>query len=114
MSDWMDWIGSNVWAPIQDVLGISDAQVNQAMYWLSGVPVLGDVMDMFVGYDKINDYLENTGQSWADIEYPGMGMAGAVGVSGMLNFVSDNIKDLYNDEVAIYRGDNGRFTRKRS
>lgn len=67
----------------------------QGIYIASGLPVVGDVIDLYYGYKRTSDYLRNTGMSWSDIEYFGSGMTGAHGVGSLFNFVSSNIERLY-------------------
>ena len=68
---------------------------NKVAYVLAGVPIVGDVIRAVNGYRQIEDYLENTGLSWSDIEYPGTGIAGMSSVGSVMNFVSSNIERLY-------------------
>lgn len=98
-------------SPLDDAFG--EGTTNKVLYFASGVPYVGDVVDMVVGYVQLKDYFKNTGLGWSDIEYPGVGLAGARGIGGIVNYVSSNIEDLYDDAVSIYRGEDGRFTRKK-
>lgn len=62
--------------------------------FLGGLPVIGAY---FTARDKVRymeDYMRNRGLSWDDIKYPTM-TVGYSGVSGLTNFVSNNIARLY-------------------
>lgn len=105
--------GGGVFDSIAGVMGLDKDDRAEIKWWLGGLPVIGDFMDVAESHEKMEDYLENTGQSWSDVEYPATGALQPQGVSSTLNFLSSNIDSLYDDSVLIYRGENGRFTRKR-
>lgn len=70
----------------------------QAMFFVSSLPVVGDIAVMADSYRSFQDYMENTGLGWSDILYPAL-TGRKFGVSssalGALNFVSHNITKLY-------------------
>lgn len=63
----------------------------------SGIPIVGDVVNASNNYNRIADYMRNTGVNWSDAVYPGLlPGAGSVG-SAMMSplYVSKNIMRLY-------------------
>lgn len=70
----------------------------QAMFFVSGLPVVGDIAVMADSFRSFQDYMKNTGLTWGDIMYPAL-TGRKFGVShsayGALNFVSSNIDRLY-------------------
>lgn len=70
----------------------------KAMFFISGLPVVGDIAVMADSFRSFNDYMENTGLGWGDILYPAL-TGRKFGVSssalGALNYVSHNITKLY-------------------
>lgn len=84
----------------KDWSGFDDDDEAKALYWLSNVPIAGDVISSNSKYDYLNDYLNNKGMSWSDLRYIGMNGLTTSGnwyssASDMYNFVSDNIVELY-------------------
>lgn len=70
----------------------------QAMFFVSGLPVVGDIAVMADSFRSFNDYMENTGLTWSDIVYPaltGRKFGTSRSAYGALNFVSSNIGKLY-------------------
>lgn len=74
--------------------------LNQAAFILSMVPIVGDIGVIADSYRSFNDYMKNTGLTWADIAYPWLagnryGGGSVKSVYGSLNFVSNNLTRLY-------------------
>lgn len=62
------------------------------------VPFLGGFVSAADNYKYAKDYINNTGLSWGDIKYGGLGV-GLSSVTGpVTNFVSDNLERLYGDK----------------
>lgn len=109
-----DAIEQSIWRSGQNLdnlgtlIGLSRADKNKLEYSMSQVPILGGVITARDNWNYVNDYMRNTGNSWDDMPYPSMvrgaGSIGRVG-TGAYNYVSDNIRDLY--EL-----DSARTTRK--
>lgn len=73
-------------------------QWKQLMFAISGLPVVGDIAVMADSFRSFNDYMSNTGLTWADIVYPaltGRKFGTSHSAYGALNFVSSNIGKLY-------------------
>lgn len=70
-----------------------EALVNQAVYWGSSIPFVGDVFQAIDTHRYYSDYLSNRGLTWADVRYPARLSTG--GARGALNYVSKNIERLY-------------------
>lgn len=70
----------------------------KAMFFISGLPVVGDIAVMADSYRSFQDYMKNSGLTWSDILYPAL-TGRKYGVSssayGALNFVSSNLNRLY-------------------
>lgn len=70
-----------------------DEFVNKSIYLASNIPVVGDVLKAVDTVRYYDDYMDNRGLTWADVEYPTR--LGSSGFSGLTNFVSSNIERLY-------------------
>lgn len=91
-------LGTGVGA-VADLMGVSKADQKKAMNLLSEVPVVGDILKADAQAQYMDDYMENKGLSWEDVQYPALlnyGNSSLVNVmrSGT-NFVSKNIEELY-------------------
>lgn len=79
-----------------EVIGLSADDRAKLSFWAESVPFLGDTIRAKNNWNRANDYLDNTGQSWSDVKY---GMSGGSTMTSLVsrgtNFVSDNIKELY-------------------
>lgn len=65
---------------------------NQFMYFLSGIPIVGDIAKSYDNWSYLNDYMENRGITWDQIKYPTrIGSS----YSAVPAFVSSNIAKLY-------------------
>lgn len=76
------------------------ASYNQLAFWLSQLPVVGDIGVMADSFRSFEDYMKNRGLTWDDIVYPWMAGRRYSGgsfqsVYGSLNFVSSNLNKLY-------------------
>lgn len=73
--------------------------VNYAKWMGADIPIIG----YFFRTDDLtkywNDYMKNTGLTWADVKYPTMlrGAGMYSGAAGSLNFLSSNVTRLYRD-----------------
>ncbi len=65
---------------------------NQFLYFVSGIPIVGDIARSYDNWSYLNDYLENRGISWDDVKYPTR--LGSM-YSSVPSFVSSNIERLY-------------------
>lgn len=76
----------------------SDVLDDRTMYYIrsfvSGIPIIGDFLEAQDKVRYMDDYVKNRGLSYSDILYPSM-TVGYRGVSGLANFVSSNIENLY-------------------
>lgn len=73
-------------------------QTKQFEYMFSGLRFYGDWLRMRDSYRYMEDYLTNTGQTWADMMYPSLaGRSGSAGrlVSDAINFTSKNLEKFY-------------------
>lgn len=72
---------------------------NMSAYFLSMIPIVGDVGYMADQFRSFNDYLKNNNMTWADVMYPWIeGKKHNTSVTSMyggLNFYSSNISRLY-------------------
>lgn len=66
---------------------------NQAQFFASGLPIVGDVLRSYDNYRYYDDYMKNRGLSWSDVKYPSRISSQSYG--SMINFVSKNIDKLY-------------------
>lgn len=66
---------------------------NQAQYFATGLPIIGDILHSADNYRYISDYLDNRGMSWSDVKYPSRIPGQSYG--SVLSFVSSNIERLY-------------------
>ena len=65
---------------------------NQFLYFVSGIPIVGDLARSYDNWSYLNDYMENRGITWDQIKYPTrLGSS----YSAVPSFVSSNIKRLY-------------------
>lgn len=99
-----DYFEQSMWRAGQNfdnlgtVIGLSREDKNKLEYMTSQIPVVGGVITARDNWNYINDYMRNTGTGWSDMPYPSQVRgAGSVGraILGGYNFVSDNIKSLY-------------------
>lgn len=74
-----------------------DGGWQKVAYYGQHIPVIGDFIRAYDTQRYLDDYMRNTGLTWADVRYPtrlfSAGYGGAIG--GSVNFVSSNIKRLY-------------------
>lgn len=83
---------------------LTDEQKNQWAYDASGFPIIGDYYRYNDNKQQMQDYMENTGVTWDQVQYPsllpGAGTASR-GISSMLGLysvaptVSKNLSRLY-------------------
>lgn len=66
---------------------------NQAQYFASGLPIVGDLLRSVDDYRYMDDYLGNRDIPWSNVKYPSRASHQSYGSS--LNFVSKNISSLY-------------------
>lgn len=71
----------------------------QLAYYFSNFNLFGiNPVAMYDNANRTADYLKNHGMNWNDVIYPsklyGAGNVGSAGL-GAVNFVSDNVKRLY-------------------
>lgn len=108
---WLPWIDDpdvtdprydETWAHLYDDFGDKilwdNITYKQMAFFLSGLPVVGDIGIMADSFRSFNDYMKNTGLTWDDVMYPWLtGRRFGVGSSGYhaLNFVSSNLNKLY-------------------
>lgn len=99
LGDGHDFLADQIWDPILDLMGISDADRKQIISAGSSIPVIGDIWRMADQYQYNQDYMKNTGLTWNDVKYPTMVNSGGTNIYNVArqgtNFVSDNIKKLY-------------------
>lgn len=109
--DWLDFFPKpspyyGIWQQIYEQAGMSvpeekkDEFLNESAFFLSMLPIVGDIGYMADSFRSFNDYMKNSGLTWADITYPWMAgrrfSGGTVqSMYGSLNFVSSNIGKLY-------------------
>lgn len=77
---------------LSDIMGISKDDRARMKYLISGMPVIGSVINTVDSMKYQGDYLKNRGLSWSDRRYY---TSGPSGVGSTVNFVSSNIKRLY-------------------
>lgn len=65
---------------------------NQFLYFVSGIPIVGDIARSYDNWSYLNDYMENRGITWDQIKYPTR--LGST-YSAVPSFVSSNIEKLY-------------------
>lgn len=82
-----DWFGS--------LLGLTDDDKAELEYVMADVPIVGDFMRARDDYNRMDDYLRNTGQSWSSMRYPTL--AQGSGLTGGLQRLSSNVLELYDD-----------------
>lgn len=94
------------WSHLYDQIDVSDFGYDifnndywkQAMFFVSGLPVVGDIAVMADSFRSFQDYMKNTGLDWSDIVYPaltGRRFGTSRSAYGALNYVSSNINRLY-------------------
>lgn len=66
---------------------------NKANYFASGLPLVGGLFSTVDNYRYYDDYLRNSGLSWADVKYPARMSIGGYGST--VSYFSSNIKRLY-------------------
>lgn len=109
--DWLDFFPKpspyyGIWKQIYDMadMGVpeekKDEFLNQSAFFLSMLPVIGDIGYMADSFRSFNDYMKNYGLEWSDIVYPWMagrkyGGGSVRSMYGSLNFVSANLTKLY-------------------
>lgn len=110
----VDWLPDNFgpWDLLMDLIGQDDYKLSNLFHsgldavdpelapklgvMARALPLYGDVLSARDNVNYIQDYLDNTGQNWSDIKYPGRINLGLNAVVRQgTNFVSDNIKHLY-------------------
>lgn len=77
------------------VAGLTPDDKKELEYMTASVPVIGDLVGARDDYNYITDYMRNKGMSWSDMKYPTRVTGAGLGIGGLYNFVSDNIKSLY-------------------
>lgn len=106
MTRWQDIMGAafgtftNVSGKALDSIiygaGFTDDDKAKVKYFVSGIPLLGDVLVKNPDdYKRMKDYLQNTGQSWSDVKYPGKVSGQSWGSA--VNFVSKNLEKIYDN-----------------
>lgn len=87
------------WKSVMDLVGLDQADANRFHAMVSDVPVIGDVLQWQQSDQKMQDYLDNRGMSWADMKYPALQTQVGLGsvVRSANSFVSKNIEKLYED-----------------
>ena len=84
-------------------IGISDADRIKLSYYAGQDPLLlGYTVRQKDNWNYVNDYMTNRNVDWSDVQYPtylngGGNSSGYTALRNTANFVSDNIKKLYDD-----------------
>lgn len=77
---------------LESIMGISRDDHYRMKYLIAGLPVIGSTMNALDNTRYMDDYISNRGLSWSDKKY---WTSGATGIGSTVNFVSSNIKRLY-------------------
>lgn len=68
----------------------------------SGLPIIGPIMQAYDNMKYMDDYTRNRGIDYEDILYPSR-TAGLQGLGSAVNFVSNNINRLYQEDKRAKR-----------
>lgn len=89
---------------------MTDDQKKMFELFFGSIPGYKQLLEFRDTYKFWSDYLRNTGQTWADLEYPSR-MSGFGAGSDLLNFTSSNLERFYDRENRLAERERERKVR---